>query len=103
MKGEIILEKITDETILEYDNVPVCIAAQYLGTSQQFIRILLQQERAPIGTAVQMSGTKWTYHVSPGLLIEYKNGKQLKDWIAEMKTLLQSYMDMKEVGKSEEI
>lgn len=97
------MEKITDEAILEYDNVPVNVAAQYLGTSQQFIRILLQRERAPIGTAVQMSGTKWTYHVSPGLLVEYKNGKQLKDWIAEMKTLLQSYTDMKEVGKSEKV
>lgn len=89
------MKRITDENILTYDNVPVSIAAEYLGTSQQFIRVLLQKERAPIGTAVQISGTKWTYHVSPGLLIEYKNGKQLQTWIAETKNMLASYLDMK--------
>lgn len=95
------MERVTEEKILSYDNVPVSVAAEFLGTSQQFIRVLLQKERAPIGTAVQMSGTKWTYHVSPGLLIEYKNGKQLKTWIAETKKMLASYLDMKEIGQSE--
>lgn len=95
------MEKITDERILSYDNVPINIAAQYLGASQQFVRVLLQRERAPIGTAVQISGTKWTYHVSPGLLVEYKNGKQLQSWIAETKKMLASYLDIKGVEESE--
>lgn len=45
-------------------------AAKILNVSPQFIRIGLQQQRLPIGTAVKMS-SKWTYHISEKLLYEY--------------------------------
>lgn len=45
-------------------------AARILNVSQQFIRIGLQQQRLPIGTAVKMS-TRWTYHISEKKLYEY--------------------------------
>ena len=45
-------------------------AAAILGKSQQFVRVGLQRERLPIGTAVKMS-SRWTYHISPKLLQEY--------------------------------
>ncbi|HZX21298.1 MAG TPA: hypothetical protein VFF25_02790 [Clostridia bacterium] len=45
-------------------------AAEILGVSQQFIRIGLQRQLLPIGTAVKMS-TRWTYRISPKLLGEY--------------------------------
>lgn len=45
-------------------------AAEILGVSQQFVRIGLQREQLPIGTAVKMS-SRWTYHISPKLLEEY--------------------------------
>ena len=45
-------------------------AAHILGVSVQFVRVGLQQERLPIGTAVRMSST-WTYHISEKLLREY--------------------------------
>lgn len=38
-------------------------AAELLGTSEQFIRIGLQQKTLPFGMAVKMSG-KWTYVIT---------------------------------------
>lgn len=51
-------------------------AAKVLNVSPQFIRVGLQQQRLPIGTAVKMS-SKWTYHISEKQLYEYieKSGK----------------------------
>lgn len=51
-------------------NVPVKEAAEFLGMSQQFIRIGLQREILPFGSAVKLS-TRWTYYVSPARLYEY--------------------------------
>ncbi|WP_165442949.1 hypothetical protein [Senegalia massiliensis] len=50
--------------------VSVKEAAKTLEVSEQFIRIGLQRELLPIGTAIKMS-SKWTYHISPKLLKEY--------------------------------
>lgn len=52
------------------NNISVKEAAEILGKSQQFVRIGLQRQLLPFGTAVKMS-TKWTYHISPKLLKEY--------------------------------
>jgi len=52
------------------NNISVKKAAEILGVSQQFVRIGLQRENLPIGTAVKMS-SRWTYHISPKLLQEY--------------------------------
>lgn len=51
-------------------NVKVSDAARILGKSEQFVRVGLQRNILPIGTAVKMS-SKWTYHISPKLLQEY--------------------------------
>lgn len=51
-------------------NVKVSDAAKILGKSEQFVRIGLQRNLLPIGTAVKLSD-KWTYHISPKLLKEY--------------------------------
>lgn len=50
-------------------NVPVAVAAKRLGKSQQFIRVGLQTQRLPFGTAVFIK--RWSYHISPKLLDEY--------------------------------
>lgn len=52
------------------NNISVKKAAEILGVSQQFVRIGLQRENLPIGTAVKLS-SRWTYHISPKLLQEY--------------------------------
>lgn len=54
-------------------NVSVAEAARILGKSEQFVRIGLQRNILPIGTAVKMS-SRWTYHISPKLLQEYVGG-----------------------------
>lgn len=56
----------------EKQKVSVVDAARMLGKSPQFVRIGLQRQLLPFGTAVQMS-SKWTYHISPKLLNEYIN------------------------------
>lgn len=51
-------------------NISIKEAAEILGKSQQYVRVGLQLQRLPIGTAVKMS-SRWTYHISPKLLKEY--------------------------------
>lgn len=75
----------TDEEILSYDSVPVDIAAKYIGWSSCNVCYALQQDRAPFGTAavtgenLSTGGLKYTYNISPGLLIAYKRGT-LEAW-----------------------
>lgn len=72
----------TDEEILAMDNVLPTVAAKYINETPVFVRLGLQQNRLPIGSAVQNPGGKWSYHISPGLLVAYQRGT-LK---VEMKT-----------------
>ena len=66
----------TDAEILEYDNVPVPVAAAYLGIGVIPLRSALQQGTAPFGYSVrgEADGSKWIPQISPGLLVGYKNG-----------------------------
>lgn len=50
-------------------NISVAEAARRLGKSQQYIRVGLQNQRLPFGTAVLVK--RWSYHISPKLLDEY--------------------------------
>lgn len=52
-------------------------AARILNKSVQFIRIGLQKERLPFGTAVLID-KQWSYHISPKLLAEYIGEDNLK-------------------------
>lgn len=69
-------EKPTDAEILSYDNVPVPVAASYLGCGVLSLREALQQGRAPFGYAVRSGadGGKWMPQISPGQLVAFKNG-----------------------------
>lgn len=51
-------------------NVPVSVAAQRIGKSEQFVRVGLQRNILPFGVAVQLS-SRFSYHISPKLLDEY--------------------------------
>jgi hypothetical protein len=66
--------KPTDEQILAMDNVPVRLAAKYLGLSLTSTYYGLQQHVFPFGTGIQNPGGKWTYQISPGLLVAYQRG-----------------------------
>ena len=51
-------------------NVSVRDAARIMHKSESFVRIGLQREKLPIGTAIKIS-SKYTYHISPKLLRDY--------------------------------
>lgn len=52
--------------------VTVADAARMMGKSQLFVREAMKAGLLPIGTAIQLPGnSKWSYHISPGLLAEY--------------------------------
>lgn len=65
---------MTDKDILALDNVSPKVAAKYLDTSVLSVYYALQQGVAPYGYAVKNPGGKYSYHISPGLLVAYKNG-----------------------------
>ena len=50
--------------------------ANKMGKSEQYVRIGLQQNRLPFGSAVKLS-SKWTYHIVPNLFYEYMGIKEV--------------------------
>lgn len=61
----------SDEEIMEQNNVPVEMAARYLGSSTATLYEALQDERVPFGWAVHRNSA-WAYNISPGALVRYK-------------------------------
>ena len=53
------------------DNVTVREAALLMNVGPQFVRVGIQQGVLPFGTAVKISGERYTYYISPGKLAEY--------------------------------
>lgn len=45
--------------------------AALLGKSEMFVRIGMQRNLLPIGTAIMLKGNKYTYNIIPGQLAEY--------------------------------
>lgn len=64
----------TEEEILHQNNVPVEMAARFIGWSTPTLYYALQDQRAPFGVAVQSPKGSWAYNISPGLLVKYKRG-----------------------------
>lgn len=62
----------SDEEILSLDNVPVEMAARYLGWTEQNVRLALREARAPFGVAIPGARGTLTYKISPGGLVKYK-------------------------------
>lgn len=52
-------------------------AAQRLKKSEQFVRIGLQRQTLPFGTAVKMSPNRWNYHISDKLFKEYLGNEEV--------------------------
>jgi len=59
-------------------NISVKDAAEILGKSQMFVRIGLQRQLLPIGTAVKTS-SRWSYHISRKLFEEYIGKEVVQD------------------------
>ncbi len=80
---------INPETGKEYVNVPVKVAAEYLGIAPGLVRYGLIEKSLPIGTAVspQTEGGKFKFVIPPERLKAYKNGDDIKFDIAAEKIL----------------
>lgn len=61
----------------EMEKIPITIVADLLGKSQQYVRIGLQNQQLPIGSAVKMS-SMWSYHISYELLKNYVGEERIK-------------------------
>lgn len=61
----------------EMEKIPIPIVADLLGKSQQYVRIGLQNQQLPIGSAVKMS-SMWSYHISYELLKNYVGEERIK-------------------------
>lgn len=64
----------TEDEIMRQNNVPVEMAARYIGWSTPTLYYALQDQRAPFGVAVKSPKGGWAYNISPGLLVKYKRG-----------------------------
>ena len=67
------------EKLKNMKNIPINIVAELLNKSPQFVRIGLQSQRLPIGSAVKMS-TQWTYHVSYEMLKNYIGEERIREY-----------------------
>lgn len=47
-------------------------AAKIIHKSVQYVRLGLQQQRLPFGSAVQKPDGRWSYHVIPKKVYEYQ-------------------------------
>lgn len=67
------------EKLKNMKSIPINVVAEIIGKSPQFVRVGLQQQRLPIGSAVQMS-SEWTYHISYELLKNYIGIERIEEY-----------------------
>lgn len=58
-------------------NLTVKETAAILGKPENFVRVGLQTGRLPFGSAVQMTGGRWSYHISEPALKAYLTGERV--------------------------
>lgn len=61
---------------MKAQSITVAEASKLMGCSQQFIRIGLQRGILPIGSAIKISGNRYTYYISVNRLNEYLKLKE---------------------------
>lgn len=59
--------------------IPTWIVAELLNKSEQYVRVGLQQNRLPFGTAVKTS-SQWSYHISYNLLKDYVGEERINSY-----------------------
>lgn len=68
-------KRVSNTSFISGSSSEFCTSA-ILHASPQFVRVAMQQEKLPIGTAIKMSSI-WTYNISEKLLAEY-SGKNIR-------------------------
>lgn len=54
-------------------------AAKQLGMSTQTLRLALQQNLFPFGTAIRTSENRYTYYINPKILDKYLGGEYVSN------------------------
>ena len=67
------MSKYKDDDIRAYDNVPLAVAADYLGIYHDRLRNAIKSGKMPF-VGVSVDGEKSMFIISPGGLIGWKNG-----------------------------
>ena len=67
------MAKYTENDIKAYDNVPIDVAADYLGVYAERLRNAIKSGKMPF-IGVSVDSTKSMFIISPGGLIAWKNG-----------------------------
>lgn len=62
---------------MSMERLSVIEAAERMGVSDQFLRIALQQEKFPFGTAIKLSEYRWTYYINSAAFEKFMNGELL--------------------------
>lgn len=62
---------VSSDDLNDTKRITVKSAAALMGVSEQFVRVAMQQNELPIGTAVKITGNKYTYYISPKKFTEY--------------------------------
>ena len=63
---------MTQSELKRLKNVPVRVAADYLGVSPEFIRSGIEQNRLPFGACVTGASGRRIFYISPEKLIDFK-------------------------------
>lgn len=95
-------KKITAQELLEYQNVPIEVAAEYLGKAKTFLYSGLQTGRLDFGSAVLCEGNTWSYQIPPKKLIEYQEGR-LIDLPVELEHELHKLANVKGYASTREL
>lgn len=74
-----VITRPTDDEIMSYTNVPVSVAAKYIGWSSPTLYRALQRDeedersRIPFGFAARTHSGVWTYNITPHALVNYRH------------------------------
>lgn len=59
------------------ERISIIKAAEQMGVSDQFLRVALQNNKFPFGTAIQISTNRWTYYINPAAFEKFLRGELL--------------------------
>ncbi|MCD8308806.1 MAG: hypothetical protein LUD19_03040 [Clostridia bacterium] len=71
------MSKYTAQDILSYDNVPIAVAADYLGAPPDRLRRIIRSGEYPFIGVATSTADKCMFIISPGGLVRFKTGTLL--------------------------
>lgn len=87
--------------LLSFRNVPVSVAAVYLGVRQIDLKRALRDRRVTFGWASQAGETgQWEYHISPGGLVSYQERGARAFDLPLMRSLLEEAVEHLELKRN---